>query len=54
MDAIAAVLGCDDGVLRRGDSEANDKATSLDPEDHQGRLQSPEITSPLRTVLYSY
>ena len=29
MDAIAAVLGCDDGALRRGDSEANDKATSL-------------------------
>jgi len=35
MDAIAAVLGCDDGALRRGDTEANDKATSLDPEDTQ-------------------
>ena len=35
MDAIAAVVGCDDGALRRGGSEANDKATSLDLEDHQ-------------------
>ena len=29
MDSIADVLGCDDGALRRGDSEATDKASSL-------------------------
>ena len=33
MDAIAAVLGCDDGPQRRGDPKANCKAPSLDPED---------------------
>jgi len=53
MDAIAAVLGCDDAALRRGDTDAIDKATSLDPEDSQERLQYPEITSTLRTVLCS-